>query len=62
MGLHHSKGLFDALVKGVAHALGDMPTKGAQATSQRAPGLCHAFFNLLADLECGIPQLLQLLL
>jgi hypothetical protein len=32
MGCHHTDGLFDAQVKGVAHAPGDMPTKGAQAT------------------------------
>jgi hypothetical protein len=49
-------------VKGAAHALGNMPTEGVQATRQRAPGLRFAIFNFLADLEGGGPQLLQLLL
>jgi hypothetical protein len=39
-----------------------MPTEGAHATRQRAPGLRLTFFNLLADLEGGDLQLLQLLL
>jgi hypothetical protein len=34
MGCHHAKGLLDAQVKGTAHALGDMPTEGVQATRQ----------------------------
>jgi hypothetical protein len=62
VGRHHAKGLLDAQMKGAAHALGDVPTEGAHATRQQAPGLCLAFFNLLADLEGGSPQLLQLLL
>jgi hypothetical protein len=28
VGRHHAKGLFDAQVKRVAHALGDMPAEG----------------------------------
>jgi hypothetical protein len=39
-----------------------MLVEGAQATLQRGPGLRLAFFNLLADLEGGGPQLLHLLL
>jgi hypothetical protein len=62
VGRHHAKGLLDAKMKGVMHALGDVPTEGALATRQRALGLRLAFFNLLADLEGGSPQLLQLLL
>jgi hypothetical protein len=56
VGHHHAKGLLDAQVKGAAHALRDMPTEGAQATRQRAPGLRLALFNFLADLEGGGPQ------
>jgi hypothetical protein len=48
-------------MKGAEHALGDVPAEGAQATRQRAPGLRLAFFNLLADLEGGSTQVLQLL-
>jgi hypothetical protein len=44
------------------HALEDMPAEGEQAARQRATGLRLAFFNLLADLQGGSPQLLQLLL
>jgi hypothetical protein len=62
VGRHHAEGLLDAQVKGAAHALGNMPTEGVQATRQRAPGLRFAIFNFLADLEGGGPQLLQLLL
>jgi hypothetical protein len=29
VGRHHAKGLLDAQVKGVAHALGDVPAEGA---------------------------------
>jgi hypothetical protein len=29
VGRHHAKRLLDAQVKGVAHALGDMPAEGA---------------------------------
>jgi hypothetical protein len=32
VGRHHAEGLLDAQAKGVAHAPGDMPTEGAQAT------------------------------
>jgi hypothetical protein len=39
-----------------------MPLESAEATHQRAPGLRHALLNLLADLEGGGLQLLQLLL
>jgi hypothetical protein len=60
VGRYHTEGL--AQVKGAAHALGDVPTDGAQATRQRAPGLRLAFFNLLADLEGGSLQFLQILL
>jgi hypothetical protein len=62
MGRHHTKSLLDAQVQGAVHALGDMLVEGAQATLQRGPGLRLAFFNLLADLEGGGPQLLHLLL
>jgi hypothetical protein len=61
MGCHHAEGLLDAQVKGVAHALGDMPPKGAQATRQRTLGLRHALLDLLADLEGGGLQILQIL-
>jgi hypothetical protein len=59
---HHAKGLLDAQVKGVAHAPGDMPAEGAEATRHRAPSLRLAFLDLMAGLEGGGPQLLQLLL
>jgi hypothetical protein len=49
-------------VKSVAHAPGDMPAEGAEATRHRAPGLRLAFLDLLAGLEGGGLQLLQLLL
>jgi hypothetical protein len=49
-------------VKGAAHALGNMPPEGAQATRQQAPGLRDALLNLLADLEGGGLQPLQLLM
>jgi hypothetical protein len=49
-------------VKGATHAPGDVPTKGTQATRRRAPGLRLAFFDRLAGLEGGGPQLFQLLL
>jgi hypothetical protein len=62
VGPHHAEGLLDAQVKGAAHAPGDMPTEGTQATRQRAPGLRLAFFDRLAGLEGGGPQLFQLLL
>jgi hypothetical protein len=59
---HHAKGLLDAQVKGAAHAPGDMPAESTKATRHRAPSLCLAFLDLLAGLEGGNPQLLQLLL
>jgi hypothetical protein len=62
VGRHHAKSLLDAQMKGAAHALGDVPAEGAQATRQRAPDLRLTFFNLLMNLEDGSPQLLQLLL
>jgi hypothetical protein len=62
MGPHHTEGLPDAKMEGVAHALRDMPPEGAQAARQRAPGLCLSLLDLLAGLEGGEPQLLQLLL
>jgi hypothetical protein len=40
----------------MVHAPGDMPTEGAQATRQRAPGLHLAFFNRLAGFEGSGPQ------
>jgi hypothetical protein len=62
VGGHHTKRLLDTQVKGVAHAPGDMPTEGAEAAHHRAPSLRLAFLDLLACLEGGGPQLLQLLL
>jgi hypothetical protein len=50
----------DAQVKGATHAPGDMPTKGTQETHQQAPSLRLAFFDPLAGLEGGGPQLFQL--
>jgi hypothetical protein len=52
----------DTQVKGAAHALGNMPAKGMEATCHGAPGLHVAFLDPLARLEGGGPQLLQLLL
>jgi hypothetical protein len=49
-------------VKGVAHALSDVPTQSAEMTRHGAPGLRLALFNLLARLEGGGLQLFQLLL
>jgi hypothetical protein len=34
MGPHHAEGLLNAKMEGTAHALGDMPPKGAQAACQ----------------------------
>jgi hypothetical protein len=62
VGRLHGESLPDAQVKGAAHAPGDMPTKGVEATRYRAPSLRLAFLDLLASLERGGPQLLQLLL
>jgi hypothetical protein len=62
VGSHHAKGLLNAQMKGAAHAPGNVPTEGAEATCHRSPGLHLAFFDLLAHLESGGPQLLQLLL
>jgi hypothetical protein len=62
VGPHHTEGLPDAKMEGTAHALGDMPHEGAQAARQRAPGLCFALLDLLAGLEGGDLQRLQLLL
>jgi hypothetical protein len=59
---HHAKGLLDAQVKGAAHAPGDMPAESTKVTHHRAPSPRLAFLDLLAGLEGGNPQLLQLLL
>jgi hypothetical protein len=59
---HHSESLLDAKVQSPTHAPGDMPAKGAQAASQRAPSLCLALFHGLAGLEGRRTQLQQLLL
>jgi hypothetical protein len=59
---HHAKGLLDPQVKGATHALGDVPTEGAETTRHGAPGLRLAFFNPLTRLEGSGLQLLQLLL
>jgi hypothetical protein len=61
VGSHHAEGLLDTQVKGAAHALGNVPAEGAEATSHRALGLHLAFLDPLACLEGGGPQLLQLL-
>jgi hypothetical protein len=62
VGSHHTERLLDTQVKGVAHALGDVPTEGAETALHRPPSLCLTFLNLPACLEGGGPQLLQLLL
>jgi hypothetical protein len=62
VGGHHAKGFLKSQVKGMVHALGNVPTEGADATRHRAPGLHVALLNPLACLEGGGPQLLQLLL
>jgi hypothetical protein len=62
VGSHYAESLLDTQVKGVAHAPGDVPTEGAEATRHRAPNLRLAFLDLLARLEGSGPQLLQLLL
>jgi hypothetical protein len=62
VGGHHTKRLLDTQVKGVTHSPSDVPTEGAEASHHRAPGLHLAFLDLLAGLEGGGPQLLQLLL
>jgi hypothetical protein len=62
VGSHHAKGLLNAQIKGAVHASGNVPTEGAETTRHRAPGLHLAFFDLLAHLEGGGPQLLQILL
>jgi hypothetical protein len=59
---HHSESLLDAEVQSPAHAPGDVPAKGAQAASQRAPGLRLALLHGLAGLERRGTQLQQLLL
>jgi hypothetical protein len=55
VGNHHAEGLLDAQVKSMAHALGDVPAKGAEATCHRAPGLHLALLDRLARLEGGGP-------
>jgi hypothetical protein len=62
VGRHNAESLLDAQVKGAAHAPGDMPTEGAEATCYRPPSLRLPFLDLQAGLEGGGPQLLQLLL
>jgi hypothetical protein len=47
---HHAEGFLDTQVKGAAHALGDVPAKGAETTGHGAPGMRLAFFNPLARL------------
>jgi hypothetical protein len=59
---HHAKGLLDAQMKSATHTSGDMPAESTKATRHRAPSLRLAFLDLLAGLEGGGPQLLQLLL
>jgi hypothetical protein len=49
-------------VKGAAHAPDNVPAEGAEATRHRAPNLRLTLLDLLARLEGGGPQLLQLLL
>jgi hypothetical protein len=46
-------------VKGVAHALGDVPAEGAETTRHGAPGLHLAFLDPLARLEGSGLQLLH---
>jgi hypothetical protein len=62
MGPHHAEGLPDTMMEGTSHALGDVPPEGMQAARQRAPGLCLTLLDLLAGLEGGGLQRLQLLL
>jgi hypothetical protein len=62
VGDHHAKGFLNSQVKGAARALGNMPVEGTKATRHRAPGLHITLLDLLARLEGGGPQLLQLLL
>jgi hypothetical protein len=62
VGGHHAKGFLNSQVKGMAHALGNVPAEGAEATRHRAPSLHFALLDPLARLEGGGPQLLQLLL
>jgi hypothetical protein len=62
VGRHHPKGLLDAQVKGAALVPGDMPTESTKASRHQAPSLRLAFLDLLAGLERGSPQLLQLML
>jgi hypothetical protein len=58
----HAKGFLDPQVKGAAHALSDVPARGAEMTRHGALGLRLSFFNPLARLEGSGLQLLQLLL
>jgi hypothetical protein len=62
VGSHHVESLLDTQMKGATHVTGNVPTEGAEATRHRAPSLHLAFLNLLARLEGGGPQLVQLLL
>jgi hypothetical protein len=62
VGSHHVESLLDTQVKGAAHAPGNVPTEGAEATHHRAPSFRLALLDLLARLEAGGSQLLQLLL
>jgi hypothetical protein len=62
VGIHHAEGFLNPQVKGAAHALGNVPAEGAEATRHRAPDLHLAFLDPLARLEGSSPQLLQLLL
>jgi hypothetical protein len=49
-------------MKSATHTPGDVPAESAKAARHAAPNLCLAFLDLLAGLEGGGPQLLQLLL
>jgi hypothetical protein len=62
VGRQHAEDILNAQVKGAVHALGNMPAEGTEPTCHRAPGLHLAFLDLLACLEGGGLQLLQILL
>jgi hypothetical protein len=59
---HHAEGFLDPQVKGVVHALSNMPAQSAETTRHGTPGLRLAFLDPLACLEGGGLQLFQLLL
>jgi hypothetical protein len=59
---HHAKGFLDPQVECTAHAQGNMPAQGTEATRHGTPGLRLALLDALARLESHDLERFQLLL